>query len=336
MLLTRRLFDTQAARVATTPPRITPIPHFPPMLVTFVRHSETTNNVLAAEMGANREGFETKRHPDAPLTERGHEQAERVGARIAEENGKDLSLVVTSYFHRAMSTASAIERAVKQRYPASKMAVRVDRDFHECGGLYRAEPLPERAAQPPPAMSKRTHGVQLKAGKSAGEKYRFLPIPGRTIEEVQAEFPTFTFTKAQGCETGWWKGHSRETLAESRRRALYLWYRLTTLARMEEHQSIVVVTHGHLYALMMHEAADRGFFNGPQPTPATEQRIQNTGVTRVVLQPMPIPASDGEGVLSVEGQMLQRLPPAHLTLDLECCGAHVEDLGALPASNLPV
>ena len=329
---------TAAAAAAAKP--FVPLPSFPPMLVTFVRHSETTNNILAVECGPNREGFETRRHPDAPLTERGLQQAERVGARIAEENGRDAALIVCSYFHRAMTTAAVMERCVKEKYPESPLTVLVDRDFHETGGLYAAKPLPPPSASPPKPVSTGTataaKPLVAKKLSTTEAKYRFVGIPGRTTDEVALEFPTFAFQKAQGCETGWWKGHSKESLAESRRRALYLWYKLTSLARREQHQSIVVVTHGHLYALMMHEAAERGFFNGPQPTPATQQRIQNTGVTRVLLQPLPIPSSDGEGVLSVDEQMSQRLPPAVLSLQLECCGVHVGDLGALPASAQPV
>jgi broad specificity phosphatase PhoE len=280
------------------------------MLVTFVRHSESANNTLTLETKADRHTFELTRHTDAPLTDRGVQQAELVGARVAAENGLDASLIITSYFHRALRTAAALEAAIRVRHPESTVEVMVDRDFHEVGGHYKAQPaLGEGGGE--------SHSSGYKSHKLA-----FVGSPGRTIDDVTREFPTFRPVSGQKCEEGWWREAGKEDLEAARRRSMSLWARLAEIAREGKHKSVIVVTHGHLYALMMHEANQRRMFVNWTPD-GPESRLQNTGVTRVVVHPT-TQTDDGASA------------PATLTMLLENCGKHVAGIGSLAAANLPL
>ena len=302
------------------------------MLVSIVRHSESVNNILAAEIGdkrtaEQRTAFETRRSSDAPLTDRGVAQAERAGQRIAAENGADATLIIASYFHRALRTALAVEQATKQLHPDSKVKVLVDRDFHEGGGMYKTV-LKERDV----GQDDDDDGGAAAVTDAMLERVGF---PGRTVKDVAEEFPSFTFTPNQSCENGWWHSSAKETAEETAVRALFLWHRLAQIARTGEHQSIVVVTHGHLYALMMKVAGERGYFNKDGAAPRNDP-LNNTGITRFVVDPAPEDPTGGAAtsLAAFATNEKRDVAPGSFKLLLENSIDHVAQLGTLAASNV--
>jgi broad specificity phosphatase PhoE len=323
------------------------------MLVTFVRHSESVNNTLWEGMTRPAD-FELHRHSDAPLTERGVQQAELVGERVAEENGIDATLIFTSYFHRALRTARAIETAVKARHPDSAVRVIVDRDFHEVGGHYHTRADAENsddAASPPPSSDADTSATGEPSSAAASpappRRVSYVGTPGRTSADVAAEFPTFHVTAGQGCETGWWKGSSKETLVEARARALRVWSKLASIASEGKHASVIVITHGHFYAVMMAEALRLGSFsNWAPPVDKTRLSLQNTGVTRVLVRIRPNDATEEKTNEADQTDQQDRSPlteaereldrVADIEMLLENCGKHVEAIGSLAPANLPI
>lgn len=300
------------------------------MLVTLVRHSESTNNTLAASCSNDRSKFETGRSADPALTDRGVLQAERVGARIADENA-DASVILTSFLHRALRTAAAIELAFEARHGRRPQVI-VERDFHEAGGHYRAgadDDASQKCATPSKVAS---DGSDVYAGPGL----RFVGTPGRTAKQVTDEFPTFQVRPEQLCESGWWRYEGKEPVASSKRRARDVWQRLAEYAR-EGHQSIVVVTHGHLYALMMLEAVAAGWLRHDHPA---VDALQNTGVTRVRLEqqtPPPQQQLQEPPTLNTAAQASAgESGSAHVPLRIDAllfnCGAHVDDIGALQST----
>lgn len=239
------------------------------LIVTLVRHSESTNNVLNAEMAGDKANFNFQRQADPSLTQRGVMQAERVAQRLALENCRDASLIITSYFHRALRTAAVIEEAIKDVVHDSPARVLVDKDFHEVGGHYIVRP---KAGYTGPADE---------------TQQEFIGTPGRTRWNVIEEFPTFQFCPGQTCEAGWYTKPKKETLAEAKQRAMRLWSKIAEHGRnlpahddcSEEGPSIIVVTHGYLYSVMMNEAKRHGMFTGE--TPDTFARLTNTAITRL-------------------------------------------------------
>lgn len=292
-----------------------------PAVVTFVRHSESYNNVKhdALKHGdAHNACFELVREADPMLTERGVLQAQLVAQRLAcEETFADSSLIITSHMNRALKTAEAVQRAFLDRVDR-KVPVMVDRDFHEIGGHYHAvavETSPDEEAPKSP-------------------KYRCIGTPGRTTAEIHAEYPTFKFRPEQDCSRGWWAGAGKESVTEGQLRAAKVWNQLQEGALSGE--QTIVVTHGYLYRVMMHVANVAGLFANPPNRDF--QLIQNTGITRIQFQDAAVfeTAFDSNEWVSDTFVPLLRLRKESLRVLVENDGQHVQEIGSLACRNIPV
>jgi broad specificity phosphatase PhoE len=307
------------------------------LLVTLVRHSESVNNVLNHQMKDKPRAFALRKLADPPLTDRGVKQAELVAQRLAAEDGQAATLILTSFFHRSLRTAAAIEDRIRAENPSTAARVVVDRAFHEVGGSY------------------------VSTAAEASEDLVIKGTPGRTTAELATDFPTFVPLEAEHCHEGWWNKPHKETLTEARARALTLWGRLAKLEAqcplaqgasfdapfapsvatpapeivpirahggghaqsmshgLRGHRNIIVVTHGWLYQLMMNEAKNAGLIDGE--TPESYSRLSNTAITRVEIVPPPQHAN-AAGV--------------RLRVLMENCNAHVAQIGALESSVQPL
>ena len=213
-----------------------------PPWIYFVRHGESVNNTLMAELHHDRKAFELKRQEDAPLTAAGEMQVDAVGRRMQDEIAKDCGgvaggerlhhpphekeegdgiLIVTSYFHRALKTAAAIQKYL----PNAR--VEVWRDVHEVGGHYRRLPGPLMG-----------HHHDDGSGAATSTPH-YVASAGRSATAVADEFPHFAIVHhpslmpaahahRRACrrwqsDRGWYAGHeTKETIAEASCRAIWL------------------------------------------------------------------------------------------------------------------
>jgi probable phosphomutase (TIGR03848 family) len=132
--------------------------------VILVRHGRSTANVNGTLAG---------RMPDVHLDEAGHEQAARVGARIATV---PLAGLVTSPLERCRETAQAIGRA----HP-TRPRTRTDRGLLECDyGEWQGRPLKELTRE---KLWKSVQGQPSRVGFPGGET---LPeMQARTVAAVR-------------------------------------------------------------------------------------------------------------------------------------------------------
>jgi broad specificity phosphatase PhoE len=87
------------------------------------------NNVFAEMLNRNETAFFKARVPDAPLTDRGQEQAARVARRLGTDV-PDITEIWASYLRRALDTAAILSKEL----PSAK-CVAVP-DIYEVGGHY--------------------------------------------------------------------------------------------------------------------------------------------------------------------------------------------------------
>ncbi len=219
----------------------------------LVRHAESANNHLYATTGAA-----IGRHPDPPLTERGHQQAQAVARYLAarptaaplnrsaqrhNRGGFDLTHLYCSLMVRAVATASAIAEATGLPLCAWP-------EIHERGGL---------------------HDVDAE-GQEIG-----VPGPGRAF--FVAQYPSLVLPDTLG-ETGWW-GRAKETPAEYRPRARAVLEGL--LARHgDSDDRVALVTHGGFFHSFMEALLEHHRY----ALPADNERsiwfgLSNTAITYI-------------------------------------------------------
>lgn len=153
------------------------------MRLYFIRHGQSTNNELA-----DRNGADDLRNIDAPLTDRGREQAESLARYLAADPGgvvppaydaKDLlGFGITHLYCSLMDRAIATGRAIANEL---HLPLRGWEDIHECGGIF------EQSAE----------------GTRRG-------LPGRTRSEFARVYPELLLPESVG-ESGWWNRPYEET-----------------------------------------------------------------------------------------------------------------------------
>ncbi len=223
----------------------------------IIRHAESANNELYATTGSA-----TGRHPDPPLTERGHRQAQLVArylaarpdtpstnpyARRHNRGGFDLTHLYCSLMVRAVVTGGYIAEATGlplQAWP----------EIHERGGL---------------------HDVDT-AGEVIG-----VPGPGRAY--FLAEYPALILPDTLA-EAGWWS-RPKETAEEWTPRARAVLAEL--LARHGNSDDRVgLVTHGGFFHSFMEALLERHHYTRP---PAGERSLwfslANTAISCIELTP---------------------------------------------------
>jgi 2,3-bisphosphoglycerate-dependent phosphoglycerate mutase len=222
----------------------------------LVRHAESANNHLYATTGGS-----AGRHPDPPLTERGHRQAQAVArylaarpddtalsphARRHSRGGFALTYLYCSLMVRAIATAGTIAEATGlplQAWPA----------IHERGGLHDEAP-------------------------DTGEAI-FVAGPGRAFFETT--YPHLILPDTLG-EAGWWN-RARETPDEYRPRAQTVLAEL--LARHgDSDDRVALVTHAGFFQSFMEAMINPHF----SPTLTTNPHpwwfsVNNASVTYVEL-----------------------------------------------------
>ena len=177
----------------------------------FVRHAESENNALHKIVKSKKE-YMRLRSSDPSLSEIGQKQAEALKFKIAKElpTGSKESLWV-SPLHRTLLTAQPTARALN-------ITPIVDSELFELYGCFQ-----------------QVDGTQV-------------PFPGKTREEIQAEFPEYDASAV--CIDGWYAGKGFESHEECVLRASRLIGRLQNeLKRLQnsndEEHNIIIVSHGN-------------------------------------------------------------------------------------------
>lgn len=223
----------------------------------LIRHAESANNHLYATTGGS-----LGRHPDPPLTERGHRQAQAVARHLAarpnnallnpyarrhSRGGFDLTHLYCSLMIRAVTTAGYIAAATGlplHAWPA----------IHERGGLHDVDD----------------------AGQEIG-----VAGPGRAF--FVAEHPTLVLPDTLD-DTGWWS-RPRETPEEYLPRARAVLEEL--LARHGETEDrVALITHGGFFHSFMQALLQHSRY---APPPAGDHSLwfsmDNAAITYIELGP---------------------------------------------------
>jgi broad specificity phosphatase PhoE len=178
----------------------------------IIRHGQSTNNALGADV--------SKRVPDAPLTDLGHQQAALVAEYLKqgkhketvfqrathtvflqEREGFGITRLYCSAMHRALQTTQPISQAIG-------LTPHVWVDIHEIGGIY----------------------VDEADGGRLGH-------PGLTRTEISQQFGGYVLSE-EVTDMGWWN-KEYETTAASQGRAIrvadQLWQWAKTSLRDVQH-----------------------------------------------------------------------------------------------------
>lgn len=218
------------------------------MRTLFVRHAESVNNTLWAEISPDRDAFFRRRVADAPLTDRGRMQTELVAKRFGVE-APDVTEIWTSYLQRALDTAATIATSL------SSAKVRVMRDLYEVGGHY--------------AWQEGTGNVGS---------------PGLRNRDVAAQYPSFDVDPQ--CEEGWWTGSGPEKEGAAAERAKALVKEIGLQARAGRKDTVIIVTHGDFFNIIVMLLQGHGAMHGAQssnrePINLAQVLFRNTGITGV-------------------------------------------------------
>lgn len=184
----------------------------------LIRHAQSFNNALPKERWH-------ERSHDAPLTERGVQQAERLAEHLAsgfnpgsvaqnhaQTRGYNLTRLYCSPMSRTLRTAQFIANALE-------MMPEVWVDLHEQGGVFLKD--------------KETGAV--------------MGYPGKTRQEIQTEFPGYILPE-DVTDAGWWTG-TYEDQPTCDGRAIRVAEKLRTLTETDER--IALVSHaGFLDSLL--------------------------------------------------------------------------------------
>lgn len=167
----------------------------------LIRHGQSGNNLLWEHSGS-----EVGRHPDTPLTARGHEQASRLAVAIrAGVLPWRIDVLYTSLMTRAVQTAAPLAEALD--LPLHTL------DIFESGGLFEEDP-------------------------DTGERTAY---PGANRSGLLALSPRLDLADDIG-EHGWWR-RDVERDDEHLARAQRVLREVTT--RHPDDAVIALVTHGH-------------------------------------------------------------------------------------------
>lgn len=188
----------------------------------IIRHAQSANNDLYARTGAT-----DGRHPDPPLTDIGHLQAELLAQFLAgQEMGElgynahlhnrdsfNLSHLYTSLMIRSIDTATYIAKL-------TGLPLHAWPDIHERGGLYTVD-----------------------------EQGREVGVAGPNRQALESAYPHLILPESIGQE-GWWQSRPRETIEEAVVRARVVWENLTERhANSDDH--VAIVTHGGFFQSLM-------------------------------------------------------------------------------------
>jgi len=221
----------------------------------IIRHGQSTNN---ASMIAD----PNDRVSDAPLTDLGHQQAERVAQHLMDGYNPDLvtdnlnkqngdarnlrgfgiTKLYCSPMHRTLQTTLPIARA-------TGLTPHVWVDIHEHGGLY-LEYTDERG---------------------------IVSFPGKTRADILADFPNYVIPETI-TEEGWWTG-GMEDITNAYGRAVRVAEKLREEAKESPDECVALVTHGTFIDALL-----KALFN-QLPSRNLWYFHYNTAMTRIDFRP---------------------------------------------------
>lgn len=216
------------------------------MRVYFIRHGQSTNNVLYTDNLSFAE-IELKRSHDPQLTDIGEQQAERVAQflkdavdmPLPEFEPLSLTKLYVSPMIRALNTAKPIAEALD-------LQAEVWTDIFEIGGLFKA-----------------------------GEDDTVTGFPGLNCHEIAEHHPSYILPETV-TEDGWWDvNHGRETPEQFMGRAIKVALKLRKFAHTDER--IALVSHAAFLDSLIKA------FLGQLPSHPDNlfYNHYNTGITRI-------------------------------------------------------
>lgn len=243
------------------------------MKLFIIRHAQSANNFLGEQ--AAYEEYMARRDPEPPLTELGHQQAQRVAAHLASNEyperkqegdiqGYALTRLYCSPMLRTLQTAWPISQA-------TGLKPEVWCDLHEQGGIFRGNPR---------------NGDTI------------IGYPGLNRKEILAQYPGAIVPDAVS-DQGWWLG-GYEDMQGCHARAAKVAQTLRQWATEMAGERIALVSHGTFA-----EALIRALLELP-----TDHRSYyshyNTAITRLDFMP--------DGYLFMRYlNRIQHLPPEMVT-----------------------
>jgi len=135
-----------------------------PLHVILVRHGQSINNVVEAEVGDTPE-FYARRSTDPTLSALGHQQATLLGSRLGEQ------LREMAAAGKVQLTCSTMQRALQTAYPlamALRQSVQVNPELVERHGFFRSTDV-----------------------SSTGAKAARIPVAGPDREGIAKRFPSY-------------------------------------------------------------------------------------------------------------------------------------------------
>ncbi len=192
------------------------------MQIYFIRHAQSTNNVLWEETGDSK-----GRHEDPEVTDLGRRQIEILAQFLAKDSDKqpltyDAQIQNVAGFHFTHLYSSLMVRAMDTACGIGKtlgIPVVARDDLHETGGVWL---------------------------KNAETDER-IGLPGLTKTELQTRYPNAIFPETLNGD-GWWN-RPMETMDECRVRAQNLLQNLRE--NHDETAKIALVSHGMFYNVFM-------------------------------------------------------------------------------------
>ncbi|KAJ9448566.1 hypothetical protein DIPPA_15338 [Diplonema papillatum] len=200
------------------------------MDILFIRHAESSNNVLLAELEAKMASGEytrdqglrkwyASRSLDAPLSEKGKLQASRLGEYYSEVLKDGDYLAFCSPFMRTLDTLHPLATALGPK----KMKVIVHPEIYESGGVFESNP----------ATKERVGSDKCFTGRQIKEKYGFD-------------------TSLIPQDKGWYAGKPFETedMCIDRSKRVAEWLFTESLHRQAQGKTVVLVAHQHFLSFL--------------------------------------------------------------------------------------
>lgn len=266
------------------------------MHVVLVRHGESTNNVLLAQLRAavsdaanyDKKRYNAEKSSDPPLSELGAAQAARLAA----------------WFPKYMSTTLNI-RTAKTRVFCSPM----------CRAMETAKPIAEALG----IRCEIRSDIHENKGCVAGGS----PRKGSSLSELLAKFGEEGFVVSEDApvtQAGWWTNvdgsvRERETFEQSYTRAHLVAKRLRAMALEADVPTVaVVVSHGQWLSLLM-----QALLSPTTPCDASTRQFAHdcTGISSLVLPGLPAAKPGATGLVQ---------------LQLANCAQHLDESPAVPRS----
>ena len=180
------------------------------MRFVVLRHGQSTNNLLWETTGS-----ETGRHPDTPLTDTGHRQAELLAEHLEAVLPWHVDAIYTSLMARAVQTAAPVAAAL-----GLPLVGRTD--MFEVGGPFELE----------------------------NETLERTPYPGASVDELRAMSDRLVLPDG-ATPRGWWRGPVENETSGPPKRARSLISDIR--AKHHDNTTVALVSHGYFSQFLFRE-----------------------------------------------------------------------------------